>query len=95
MTVATMPLDPVTRRELWRLHARLGLALALLGNPVGTIFSWFTEPTTKRPRRRVHVSAEGDVTRVEDLPPLQAVPPGTYVARDGIHRSDGMAAGDP
>lgn len=67
-----MPLDPVTRRELQRLHARLGGGLALLGNPIGTIFSWFTEPTPHRPRRRVYVTADGVVTRTEELPSSEA-----------------------
>ena len=93
-TVATMALDPVTRRELRRLHARLGLALALLGNPVGTMFSWFTKPTTNRLRRRIYVSADGDVSRIEDLPASEAVPPGTCVAHDCIDGFDSMAAGN-
>lgn len=64
-----MALDPVTRRELTRLHTRLGLALSLLGNPISAVFSLMTEPAQHRPRRRVHVTADGGVTRTEELPP--------------------------
>ena len=89
-----MPLDPVTRRELTRIHARLGLVLALLGNPVGAIISWFTVPSLHRPRRRVYVTADGDVSRTEELPPLEAGLPSTSGARYYTDTSDGLADGN-
>ena len=92
-TVAAMPLDPVTRRELRRLHARLGPGLALLGNPIGVIFSWFTEPARHRSRRRVYVTADGDVTRTEALPPVDAGPRGTSGAGDWTDLCDGTTEG--
>ena len=46
----SMPLDRVTRRELTRLHGRLGLTLSLIGNPVSAIYSLLTEPARHRPR---------------------------------------------
>lgn len=70
-----MPLDPMTRHELTRLHSRLGRVLALINNPVSAIFSFMTEPVRSRPRRRVYVSADGEVTRIEALPSGSAVRP--------------------
>ena len=77
----SMPLDRVTRRELTRLHGRLGLTLSLLGNPVSAIFSLLTEPARHRPRRRVHVTADGDLARTEELPPVAPLPPGTCLVQ--------------
>ncbi len=64
-----VPLDPQSRRELGRVRRAVALVLSLVSNPVGTAVGWYTEPVAGRPRRRVHIDADGHVTRVEELPP--------------------------
>lgn len=64
----TVPLDPVSRRELRR---ALGMALALASNPFAVFWGWFSAKPQTRVRQRVYLNADGDVVRNETLEPDQ------------------------
>jgi len=86
-------MDPEPGRAHWSLRTLRTMRAVV--DPFRTVLGWFTEPAPPRARRRVHVSAEGEVTHVEVVaprPPAALLGPYPYLDGDA-HAVDRRALG--